>query len=106
MKTVKKFYVAAADRWSAKHVASVLKSAGHEVVARDRVDAVADDPVLTRIDRLGYDQLWLVAVDVGEGLSVEEADAIARFRESGGGVLTARDHHPRRAGSGHHPGDQ
>ena len=38
------------------------------------------------------DQLWLMAVDVGDGLTDPEADAIVRFRENGGGVLTARDH--------------
>jgi hypothetical protein len=83
------------DDWSVHRfsvLAEELRSAGHEVVARDRVDEVGDDPVLTRIDRLAYDQLWLVAVDVGVGLSVDEAEAIARFRENGGGVLTARDH--------------
>ncbi len=40
----------------------------------------------------GYDQLWLMAVDVGEGLTAADAYAIRRFRENGGGVLTARDH--------------
>ena len=33
-----------------------------------------------------------MAVDVGDGLTDAEADAILRFRENGGGVLTARDH--------------
>jgi hypothetical protein len=33
-----------------------------------------------------------MAVDVGEGLAPTEAAAILRFREGGGGVLTARDH--------------
>ena len=73
-------------------LAEELRSCGHEVVARNRVEGAGDDPVLTHIDHLGYDQLWLMAVDVGDGLSANEADAIARFRERGGGVLTARDH--------------
>jgi hypothetical protein len=33
-----------------------------------------------------------MAVDVGDGLSAADAYAIRRFRENGGGVLTARDH--------------
>ncbi len=33
-----------------------------------------------------------MAVDVGDGLTDADADAIVRFRENGGGVLTARDH--------------
>src|SRR3954447_26491607 len=43
-------------------------------------------------DELGYDQLWLMAVDVGDGLTAADAYAVRRFRENGGGVLTARDH--------------
>lgn len=71
-------------------LAGELRAAGHEVVARNRVDG--DDPVLSHLDELGYDQLWLMAVDVGNGLTPAEAEAIMRFRYDGGGVLTARDH--------------
>jgi len=73
-------------------LAQELRAAGHEVIARNRADHDLDDPVLSRLDELGFDQLWLMAVDVGDGLTDAEADAIVRFRESGGGVLTARDH--------------
>ena len=48
--------------------------------------------VLSYLDELGFDQLWLMAVDTGDGLTDAEAAAILRFRRSGGGVLTARDH--------------
>src|SRR5665213_644291 len=72
-------------------LADELRSAGHEVTARNRGEG-PEDPVLSTLDRLGYDQLWLMAVDVGEGLGPTEAAAILRFREEGGGVLTARDH--------------
>ncbi|KUI43361.1 hypothetical protein AU197_04665 [Mycobacterium sp. IS-1590] len=72
-------------------LADELRTAGHEVVARNRVDG-DDDPVLGHLDELGYDQLWLMAVDVGSGLTEVEAAAIMRFRHAGGGVLTARDH--------------
>jgi hypothetical protein len=73
-------------------LADELRAAGHDVTARNRVDGDADDPILSRLDELDYDQLWLMAVDVGDGLTAAEADAIVRFRENGGGVLTARDH--------------
>ncbi len=73
-------------------LADELRAAGHEVTARDRANRGGDDPVLSRLDELDYDQLWLMAVDVGDGLSVADIDAIVRFRENGGGVLTARDH--------------
>ena len=71
-------------------LADELRAAGHDVIARNR--EAGDDPVLTRLDELDFDQLWLMAVDLGEGLSAAEAYAIRRFREHGGGVLTARDH--------------
>src|SRR5258705_7270359 len=73
-------------------LADELRAAGHEVIARNRVDRGDDDPVLSRVDELGYDQLWLMAVDVGDGLTEADADAILRFRENGGGVLTPPDH--------------
>jgi hypothetical protein len=69
-----------------------LRAAGHEVVARNRAFRGSDDPVLRRLDELDYDQIWLMAVDVGDGLTSADAEAIMRFRENGGGVLTARDH--------------
>jgi hypothetical protein len=78
------------DRFSL--LADELRAAGHEVIARNRHDAGGDDPILSHLDELGIDQLWLMAVDVGDGLTDVESDAIARFRRSGGGVLTARDH--------------
>jgi hypothetical protein len=56
------------------------------VVARNRVNRADEDPILSRLDELGYDQLWLMAVDVGDGLTAADADTILRFRENGGGV--------------------
>lgn len=72
-------------------LADELRDAGHQVTARNR-HTRDDDPVLSRLDELDYDQLWLLAVDVGDGLTGAESQAIVRFREKGGGVLTARDH--------------
>ncbi|BBY81291.1 hypothetical protein H7I53_03380 [Mycolicibacterium pulveris] len=73
-------------------LAGKLRTAGHEVVARNRSDKSGDDPILSRLDELGFDQLWLMAVDSGDGLTAADAEAILRFRCNGGGVLTARDH--------------
>jgi hypothetical protein len=40
-----------------------------EVTARDRQKNTAgDDPVLTQLDASQFDQFWLFAVDLGEGL--------------------------------------
>ena len=63
------------------------------MIARNRTNRGDDDLVLSHIDELNIDQLWLMAVDVGDGLTTADAYAIQRFRENGGGVLTARGHH-------------
>ena len=62
------------------------------VTARDRDTATGPDAVLSRIDASDFDQLWLFAVDTGDGLSPEDCAAISRFRERGGGLLVTRDH--------------
>ena len=72
-------------------LADELRRAGHDVTARNR-DAGEDDSTLSTLDTLDYDQLWLIAVDTGDGLSPQDAAGIMRFRERGGGILTARDH--------------
>ena len=71
-------------------LADHLRSLGHEVVARDR--ALGADPVLATLDDSPFDQLWLFAVDVGDGLTADECAAISRFRARGGGLLVTRDH--------------
>jgi hypothetical protein len=82
------------DDWNVgrfSRLAEVLRRAGHDVTARNR-DEEKDDSRLSVLDTLDYDQLWLIAVDTGDGLSPDDAAAILRFREGGGGILTARDH--------------
>jgi hypothetical protein len=64
-----------------------------EVGARNRGEnAAGDDEVLSQIDSSDIDQLWLFAVDAGDGLSVKDCEAITRFRQRGGGILATRDH--------------
>ena len=64
-----------------------------EVTARNREAAPgAPDPVLSKMDAAAFDQLWLFAVDVGDGLTAEECAAISRFRMAGGGLMVTRDH--------------
>lgn len=62
------------------------------VTARDRTAPGAPDPVLSAIDRSDFDELWLFAVDTGDGLDTEDCAAISRFRKRGGGLLVTRDH--------------
>src|ERR1044072_3734237 len=64
-----------------------------EVTARDRVtNADGDDEVLSRLDSTDVDELWLFAVDTGDGLTVADCQGITRFRQRGGGILATRDH--------------
>src|SRR5215813_14908760 len=63
------------------------------VTARDRASPPGmDDPILATLDGRDFDELWLFAVDTGDGLTGAECTAIGRFRARGGGVLATRDH--------------
>jgi hypothetical protein len=48
--------------------------------------------VLSKLDGSDYDQLWLFAVDVGNGLTLDDCGAISRFRAAGGRLMVTRDH--------------
>jgi hypothetical protein len=63
-----------------------------EVVARDRDPLGAPDAVLSGLDRSDFDELWLFAVDVGNGLTDEDCAGISAFRRRGGGLMVTRDH--------------
>ncbi|MBD0372231.1 MAG: hypothetical protein ICV60_15420 [Pyrinomonadaceae bacterium] len=79
-----------------EHLASLKDEATGrrlEVLARDREeDARGNDPVLSALDSSDFDELWLFAVDAGDGLSKEDCAGITRFRQRGGGILATRDH--------------
>ncbi len=62
------------------------------VTARDRIAPGEPDPVLAALDDSDYGQLWLFAVDPGDGLTQEDCAGISRFRRRGGGLLVTRDH--------------
>ena len=80
----------------AEHLRGLKDAEGRalcEVTARNReTNADGDDEVLSRLDSTGFDELWLFAVDAGDGLSVADCQGITRFRQRGGGILTTRDH--------------
>ena len=52
----------------------------------------SDDSVLSTLDGSTIDELWLLAVDMGNGLTSDDCRGIARFHERGGGLLVMRDH--------------
>src|SRR5215470_12731259 len=78
------------------HLSSVRTSQGatvFELATRDRHEnASGDDEVLSSLDESDFDELWLFAVDLGDGLSVNDCQGITRFRQRGGGIMATRDH--------------
>jgi hypothetical protein len=91
----------AADDWSIARfsaLANLLAGATDngrplfQVTARDRGPVDAPDPVMATLDTRTFDQVWLFAVDGGEGLTREDCAAITRFRARGGGLMLTRDH--------------
>jgi len=79
-----------------EHLNSLVDGEGNrlcEVTARNRAqNAAGDDPILSRLDNADLDELWLFAVDAGNGLSVKDCEGITRFRQRGGGIMATRDH--------------
>ncbi|RST48893.1 hypothetical protein [Variovorax sp. MHTC-1] len=62
------------------------------VTARNRTQRGAPDPVLSHLHESDVDQLWLLAVDGGDGLTAEDCASISRFRQLGGALMVTRDH--------------
>jgi hypothetical protein len=78
------------------HLASISGTDGEplfEVTTRNReADDQKNDVVLSVLDTTDFDELWLFAVDTGDGLSTADCEGITRFRQRGSGILTIRDH--------------
>lgn len=78
------------------YLASLRDEAGNlmcNMVSRDREsDSNGDDPVLSTLDESDFDELWLFAVDIGNGISEKDCQGITAFRKRGGGILATRDH--------------
>ncbi len=64
----------------------------YDVTMRDRDATGQPDSVLSTLDQSDFDALWLFAVDVGDGLTSKDCEAISRFRRRGRGLLVTRDH--------------
>jgi hypothetical protein len=79
-----------------QHLNSLKDQEGNslcEVTARNReLNKAGDDEVLSRLDTTNFDELWLFAVDIGDGLTEADCRGITRFRQRGGGILATRDH--------------
>lgn len=79
-----------------EHLENLKDEAGNklcEVVARNReTDENGNEPLLSSLDGSDFDELWLFAVDAGNGLTTADCQGITRFRQRGGGILATRDH--------------
>ena len=62
------------------------------VTARNRARRGEPDPVLSKLHESDVDQLWLLAVDTGDGLTPEDCAGISQFRRRGGALMVTRDH--------------
>jgi len=62
------------------------------VAARDRSLAGRPDPILSTLHESVFDELWLFAVDTGDGLMPEDCQGINLFRQRGSGLMVTRDH--------------
>jgi hypothetical protein len=61
------------------------------VTARNRGRCGEPDAILSKLPELEFDQLWLFAVDAGDGLTAADCAGISRFRQLGGRLLVTRD---------------
>src|SRR5438552_3449177 len=94
---------AVADDWCverfsllSEHLSSLRDGNGnplYQVTTRNReVDTEGNDLLLSKLDSSHFDELWLFAVDTGDGLSKIDCAGITRFHQRGGGILSTRDH--------------
>ena len=78
------------------HLASITDASDNvlcKVTARNReTNSEGNDSVLSELDKTEFDELWLFAVDTGNGLTAADCQGITRFRQRGGGILATRDH--------------
>lgn len=79
-----------------EHLASLTDENGaalYDVTARDiEKNERGSDKILSRLDETDFDELWLFAVDVGDGLTPADCSGITKFRQRGGGIFSTRDH--------------
>jgi hypothetical protein len=86
------------DRFSLlrDHLSSIKDEQGrprYQVTARNREeDGAGNDSLLSALDNSDFDELWLFAVDTGNGLTQADCEGITRFHKRGGGILSTRDH--------------
>ena len=75
-------------------LARELQKAGNVVARNLEPSSRGDDPVLSRLSRDDFDEVWLLGVDGGRApaLSPPDIAAVNAFQRAGGGLLTTRNH--------------
>jgi len=63
-----------------------------DVTARDRAPVGKPDPVLSTLADSDFDQVWLFAVDTGNGLHDDDCAGLTAFHRKGRGLMVTRDH--------------
>ncbi|HXQ70690.1 MAG TPA: hypothetical protein VN844_09395, partial [Pyrinomonadaceae bacterium] len=82
------------DDWSIErfsllrdHLGSIVDEQGrprYQVTTRNREqNAAGNDPLLSTLDESNFDELWLFAVDTGDGLTKIDCEGITRFHKRG-----------------------
>ena len=79
-----------------EHLESLKDDDGNSfyaVTARNiEKDEAGNDKILSRLDESDFDEVWLFAVDTGDGLMKGDCEGITKFRQRGGGIFSTRDH--------------
>ncbi len=79
-----------------EHLASLKDEIGdalYQITARNiEKNEAGNDEVLSKLYETDFDELWLFAVDVGDGLTKMDCAGITKFRQRGGGIFSTRDH--------------
>jgi hypothetical protein len=65
----------------------------YDITARNiEKDEDGNDVVLSKLGESNFDELWLFAVDTGDGLTKDDCAGITKFRQNGKGIFSTRDH--------------
>jgi hypothetical protein len=79
-----------------KHLSSLKGADGdllYDVIGRNHeTEENGDDLFIQGLPDSDIDEMWLFAVDTGDGLSTADCAAITKFRQRGGGIFSTRDH--------------
>src|SRR5262249_18904240 len=84
------------------HLASIKDASDNvlcKVTARNReTNSEGNDSVLSELDKTEFDELWLFAVDTGNGLTAADCHEVLRSAENASGLIEYFPAHPHEGG--------